>query len=496
MSDQVALYQRISEDDLGLEKGIARQLEDGRALAAARGWIVVAELSDNDISALKGAYRPDYDRLLGMVRRREVQRVIVFHTSRLWRNRKERAEGIETFAKAGVSITAVKGTDLDLSSAFGRGMVGLMGEFDTMESEIKGERVARTALQRAREGRANGKVAYGWQRVYEYDSQGRKTGFTDVEHPEQAAIVREIVKRLLAGDTVIGITNDLNARGIPAPGAGQNRKHRTNGQDETGSRWNKTSVKKIALRDANVGLRRHHGDTYPAAWPKLIDEDQHARLQLLLAARAADDRIARPGQRQHLLTWGDVATCGVCGSWLRVGVRGNARYGKKAELYLCDQKEHVGRNKAALDGYVRDLVVERLSRADAADLFETDGTEAVALLERLDGLRAKQSLAADDYAAGLITRDQLVRITEALAKQITEAQAELRRMQPTTDLSVLDGLVGPQAAERWDGLTVPQQRHVLEALGLRLEVHPVTRRGPGFDQDSIKFPDGKPFGQR
>ena len=57
MGDRVALYQRISEDDLGLEKGIARQLEDGRTLAASRGWVVVAELSDNDISALKGAYR-------------------------------------------------------------------------------------------------------------------------------------------------------------------------------------------------------------------------------------------------------------------------------------------------------------------------------------------------------------------------------------------------------------------------------------------------------
>src|SRR5579871_4274744 len=104
MADRVALYQRISEDELGLEKGIARQVEDGRALAVSRGWTVVAELSDNDISALKGAYRPDYEKLLNMARRGEIDRIVVFHTSRLWRNRKERAEGIEIFARAGVSI--------------------------------------------------------------------------------------------------------------------------------------------------------------------------------------------------------------------------------------------------------------------------------------------------------------------------------------------------------------------------------------------------------
>jgi DNA invertase Pin-like site-specific DNA recombinase len=486
MADRVALYQRISEDELGLEKGIARQVEDGRALAVSRGWTVVAELSDNDISALKGAYRPDYEKLLNMARRGEIDRIVVFHTSRLWRNRKERAEGIE--------ISAVKGTDLDLSSAFGRGMVGLMGEFDTMESEIKGERVARTALQRAQEGRANGAVAYGWQRVYDFDSQGRKIGFKDVECPEQAEIVREIVRRLLTGDTLIGITADLNERGVPAPGAGQNRKHRTNGQDESGSRWNKTSVKKIALRDANIAVRRHGQNKYPAAWPRLIEDEQHARLQLMFAARQADDRLTRPGQRNHLLTWGDIAICGVCGGWLRVAKRGNAKYGAKKETYCCDPKGCVGRNVEALDGYVRGLVLDRLGTKDAATVFESDGSVAVAVMERIEGLRAKQILAAEDYAANLIKREQLLKITESLGAQITDAQAELRRVQPAVDLSVLDGLIGDQAAEKWDALTVAQKRHVLEALHLRLEVHPVERRGPGFDAATIRFPQGGPFG--
>jgi len=60
--------------------------------------------------------------------------IIVFQTSRLWRNRRERAEGIEILRRAGVSVAAVKGPSLDLSSAYGRGMAGLLGEFDTMET--------------------------------------------------------------------------------------------------------------------------------------------------------------------------------------------------------------------------------------------------------------------------------------------------------------------------------------------------------------------------
>lgn len=495
MGDRVALYQRISEDDLGLEKGIARQEDDGRALATSRGWTVVAVLSDNDISALKGAYRPDYEKLLDMARRGEIDRVVVFHTSRLWRNRKERAEGIEIFARAGVSISAVKGTDLDLSSAFGRGMVGLMGEFDTMESEIKGERVARTALQRAQEGRANGAVAYGWQRIYEYDSQGRKVGFRDVEQPDQAAVVREIVRRLLAGDPVQRITDDLNRRGVPAPGAGQNRKHRTQNQDELGSKWNKSSVSKIATRPANVAIRTHGAAQYPAAWPPLISEADHARVKALFAARSVNREL--PGQRKHLLTWGDVAVCGVCGSWLRVGVRGNMRYGRKQELYICNAKDHVGRNKQALDDYVRDLVVSFLGQGNVAELLAGgDEAEVSRLLDHIGGLRARQANSADDYASGLITRDQLVRITENIGRQIEAAERELRATAPRVNLGALDGLTGAGAAEAWDALDVARQRQVLEVIGLRLEVHPVTRRGPGFDANSIKHPDDKPFGVR
>ncbi len=46
---RAALYARISEDMTGEAAGVDRQLHDARALAAARGWEVVAEFSDNSI---------------------------------------------------------------------------------------------------------------------------------------------------------------------------------------------------------------------------------------------------------------------------------------------------------------------------------------------------------------------------------------------------------------------------------------------------------------
>jgi DNA invertase Pin-like site-specific DNA recombinase len=500
----IFLYARISEDPRDLKRGVKRQVADLRRYATEElGGEIAGEYIENDVSAHSGEERPQYDLLMAAAisaAARPGVRVIIaaYHPSRLWRRRVERAQAIEDLRRAKVLVGFESGGFFNLQKATERSQLASLGESDTQESEVKSERIARASEERAQEGRANGRWGYGWQRVYEYDEYGRVIGFHDVERPEQAVIVREIVKRILAGDTVNSITADLNERGVPAPGAGMARKRRTYNQDETGSKWNKSSVSKLATRDMNVALRRHGGESYPAEWPALISESDHARVKALFSARSVTKE--RPGQRKHLLTWGDIAKCGVCGAWLRVGVRGNVKFGKKQELYLCDVKDHVGRNKAALDGYVRDLVTDRLSRPDALDLFAAADDDAVPrVLGEIAGLRARLDGAADDYAEGAITREQMTRITSNISAKIEEAQARLRSLQPMADVDAVADLAHSDptvVAARWDALDVVHQRRALEALGLRLEVHRVTRRGPGFDPASIKHPDNNPWGHR
>ena len=63
------------------------------------------------------------------------------------------------------------------------------------------------------------------------------------EDPHQAGVVREIVNRLLSGETLRFITQSLNDRGEPALKT---------------ATWGKTSVKKIAMRESNISIRVHH----------------------------------------------------------------------------------------------------------------------------------------------------------------------------------------------------------------------------------------------
>lgn len=465
-------------------------MSDLRSFVEENGWEVGGEYVENDVSAHSGEDRPEYDRLMAdaiEAAREPGVRVIVvgYHPSRVWRRRVERAQAIEDLRNAKCWVAFESGGLFNMVKASDRSQLANLGESDTAESEVKSERVARAALERAQEGRANGPVAFGWRRQYEYDARGQVSGFHDVEDPVQAAVVRDIVTRLLSGASLIGITADLNARGVPAPGAGMRLKRRAVEQNEAGSLWNKTSVKKIALRSANVGLRVHQGVEYKAAWPALITDEQYALLRNLFAERAVVREL--PGARKHLLTWGRVATCGPCGSVLRVALKGNAKRGQMKRTYVCDAGGCVGRNEEALDRYVEQVVIRLLSKPGAAEVFRGDDSAALAALERAEGLKARQEAAADDYADGAITREQLRRITARLAKQITEAQNEARRLRPAFDLGAFKGLVGPRSAEAWKALEVPQKRRVLDGLGLRLKVHPVARRGPGFDESTVEL---------
>ena len=489
----VAIYARISEDTTGEGIGVARQVEACRELAASRGWIVVAEETDNDISALTGKHRPGYQRVLDLVRAGRIQFVVVWQTSRLLRNRRERAEAIELFGTQRVGIITVKGQDLDLSHAYGRGMAGLLGEFDTMESEVKSERVAAAAAERARQGRPNGSLGYGWTKI------GQGSSATYALNDEEAAIVREITRRLLAGETLLGVTTDLNKRAVPSPEAAMWARLSTEEQERrlaTGRRvptagWGKTSVKKLALRPANAALRVHHRGKptetmYDGAWPHIVSRSEWESVRAILTApERRTNGPARPGARKHLLTWG-IGECGICGGRLRVSLKGNAKHGRKAYLYVCEDG-CTGRNQEQVDALVGRVVVERLARPDAMELVLGDEGTAREAGERLLHLQRRLDDAADQYADGVIDGRQLERITAKLRPQIEDAEREHARTLRSIDTSTLAELAGPRAAERWGSYAVSQQRAILSALGVRVVIDRVTRRGPGFDPDSVRI---------
>ncbi|MFI6310702.1 recombinase family protein [Nocardia fusca] len=466
MAGRAAVYCRISEDPRSTEKGITRQREDSIRLAESRGWEVVRVYTDNDISALKGnKHRKDYEAMLEAATRGEFDHIVAYGLSRLWRNRRERAHAIDVLSKARVGIALVKGSDIDLTSAAGRMYAGVLGEFDTAESEIKGERIARAAQQRAEEGRANGHVAYGWRRIYHRDAAGNVLSWEDIEDPESARVVRKIVADLLAGLSLKAIVKRLNEEGVPTP---QGKGH-----------WMSSTVRKLALRKMNIAVRTHRGQEYPAAWPAIVDRNDHDRVTALLTAPGRS--ATKSGARRHLLSFG-IGRCGVCGSTLRVVNRGGPNV-----LYACPTgRGCVGRRVEWVDEFVSQVVCTRLTQPDARDLFARDDTAGQEARSRADAIRSRLDSAADAFADGAIDAQQLSRITAKLKPELAEAEAEATRTAAGLDGALLSEITTSDARQVWDGLVVTQQIAVLSALGIRVTILPA-RGGPGFKPEGVRI---------
>src|SRR3954462_6952803 len=282
-----AAYGRISEDDDLKGEGVNEQLHlgvlriesDPRWMLTSASWPATAPAGtfrDDDISAYSGKPRPGYDALMREVVAGRVKVIVVRHLDRLWRDEVEAAQGRRLLKKHRVTVVEYRGGTYEMWTASGLHFARTMSGNATFESDIKSERIRENSEKRAMAGRMNGPCPYGWRREYDRPPSGRVLDSREVEDPEAADVVREIVRRLLAGDSLLGVTRDLNARGVRPPGAAfQFRKKARAVDNAEGDRWSKTSVKKLALRESNAGLRifrkgEENETLIKGTWPALV----------------------------------------------------------------------------------------------------------------------------------------------------------------------------------------------------------------------------------
>jgi site-specific DNA recombinase len=175
--------------------------------AATKGWQVSGHhrYCDNDVKASAGKDdSAEYWRMMAAAARGEFDVIVVFQTSRLWRNRRERAEGIELLRRAGVSVAAVKGVSFDLSTAQGRGQAGILGEVDTMETEIKAERQQLANYMSVR----SGKRLRSSQRPFGYEDDHV------TQRPAEADAIRWAADAILGGGSVMSVQREWQRRGL------------------------------------------------------------------------------------------------------------------------------------------------------------------------------------------------------------------------------------------------------------------------------------------
>ncbi|WP_085215115.1 recombinase family protein [Streptomyces sp. Amel2xC10] len=468
-----ATYERISKADDGDEDGVLRQGEDTQGLAKQRGIPIEGRrFRDNDRSATHGKHRPDYERLMAAVQRGEVDVIIVYMLGRLWRNRRERAEGMEILRTHGVSVLCVKGPELDLTTAAGRLLAGLLGEVDTFEVEQMSEREQREMRQRVERGQ----VPTG-PRCYGYTATG-----TEVIDRE-AAEVRKMYEALAAGASLSGIAAELNARGV---------------LNRNGQAWSHNTVRSLLLNERYASLREYHGAIYSGKWPAIVSEDQWRQAVAILTDAS---RKTSPGPARKWLGSG-LYLCGVCDdgettvtSAQRGSKKIKGRQYEGARTYKCrGPVKHLMRIAEPIDllvagtepGKPLGLVLRLLMREDAAQLLldgerpdmEELNAKAARLRARLKNMT--DAFAEDDEADALEFRRAVRRVKERLS-EIEQQMTSPARAAALGDLVRSDDVVAA-----WDALTLDRRRAVIDMLMTVTILQGRPGRAP-FNPESVRI---------
>ncbi|NLU77810.1 hypothetical protein HCA58_05240 [Micromonospora sp. HNM0581] len=316
-------------------------------------------------------------------------------------------------------------------------------------------------------------------RCYGYDETGREV----IE--AEAVVIRDVVRRTLAEESLRSIVADLRRREIVT---------------SAGRPWTQQSLSRLLRNPRLAGLRTYHGEVVgKGQWDAIIDKATHKKLLALLDAPERKQPFAT-NVRKYLLSGGFL----MCGYPLE---------GEGDEAHLCGKWLYTQPSNSGKRGYVcrsgsPSYGCGRI-RIAAASLEEEVAARALARLAspkvraRLTAALAKAPLAGEDVEQALAAIDE--RLVEAgqeyARRQISlvtlkaiedEAKQERRSLQEAqaqaTRLRSLPATTPEGLAEWWVDAPLERRRELLALVLDRIVVRPATRPGvTHLDADRLEF---------
>jgi DNA invertase Pin-like site-specific DNA recombinase len=458
---RTAIYARISRDPEEQREGVDRQIERGTKIAGERGWQVVDTFADNDLSGFKTTRRPGFEALRDRILTDGIEAVLVQHQDRLARNVSAFRNFADLCRDHDVRLETWSGP-IEINSATGRFTSTVQSAVDEHYSALISEKVRAVVDERARTGEPNGgRRAFGY--LAGDPTIGRAHNLAI--DPAEAAIVRELYDRVLAGESIRAIRIDLNERDIPTT---------------AGNPFTNRAVRDLLMNPRYIGMRTHRGNVIgTATWEPIIDRTTWERAQAVLSDPRRRTNTAGP--RTYYLS--GLAYCGTCGH--RLVARPQWRPNVNVRSYGCPARAEGGCGGSRiiaepLEGFIRDVILEtltdpRLARrvAEQADLGDVGR-----LVTEITTLEERQSEAATIFADGQITGRQLAAVTETLTTALTALRAELADLEITEPGLILDPA---EIGALWEGESAEWRNQVAAVVIDRITIAPAVRGLNYFD---------------
>lgn len=432
-----AVYARISSDPEGKALGVERQEEDCRLEAERLGWTVAEVYVDNDVSAFGKKPRPEFERMLEDLRSGARDSVVCYHIDRLTRRNRDLDRFLEAVDEGKVRQVRFVSGSTDLGSGDGLLVARIMAAVAENESETKSRRIRRQNQQKA----ARGLPHPTSNRAFGYEPDGLMV----VE--SEAAVIRDLVTRLLAGESLRSLALGLDAANI---------------KTVHGKPWRTPTLRAVLTSPRIAGLRSLNGEVVAAAvWPAIISERERERVLRHFEAKKVSGRRA---PRRYLLS--GMLRCGKCGNTLFSSARQSTR------RYVClGGPDHGGCGRltvvaAPVEEWLAEAVLIRLDTPELADLLagrrpRDERTQALSL-ELVDD-KARLTELAEAYSARMIGMSEWITARGPIEARIQSAEQQLAAASGDQTLQELLGS-GSQLRGNWSTLTLQRQSAVVRAV--------------------------------
>ncbi len=288
-----------------------------------------------------------------------------------------------------------------------------------------------------------GGLPYGYRSLPVLEEvRGTVIGYRREPHPDNAAIVREIFARTAAGESMRAIASDLNARGVPSPGAAWRRKTRRHDgrwlvsalhamlhNEMYAGRyvWNRSTW----LKDPETGQRlrreRPRSEWISHEMPELalVDAPTWATVERRLSARHNAFLGGRGAAPRYLLS--GLLRCDQCGGALVISGTAPSRQ------YLCATHHAGGPSACGMKLRVRQVVAETKILAEVEkDLLAPEAVDlAVSEMQRAwnQDAEAPACDASPELARLDRERDELERLVQAGILSGSTAAPALERVE-------------------------------------------------------------------
>jgi site-specific DNA recombinase len=247
---------------------------------------------------------------------------------------------------------------------------------------------------------------WAYQEPDAWDDDGRPIEDT------RAWWVREIYRRIAAGESLVRIADDMTGCGLEHPIANKktrSKRYPWRHNDIRAIACNPVYIAKYAYRvdgrhDDPVAMVKAIMPDVKAKWPPLIDEPTFWQVHRILA----DRKRTRPAAVKSLLSY--LAKCAECGGPLQSRIDRKLGY----QLYFCNQKGCASIKRDSLDAYVDKRMLKWLSQHDVAfSIVRQAQLDADQARAKLDQMRAMDVMTVDPMWHGNMTKQLIDRIVEA-----------------------------------------------------------------------------------